>query len=200
MTQNIDLWVDPLCPWAWITSRWLLEAQKVRDFTIDFHVMSLGVLNEGRELPPEYAKFMSYAFAPVRVLIAAEDRYGHEILEPLYSEMGTRHHVGGVRDTDVVIKESLDALGLDADLAQAATNTDYDEALRASHHRGMDPVGYDVGTPVIHIGDVAIFGPVVTPAPVGEAAGKLFDGVVAVATTPGFYELKRSRTAEPTFS
>jgi hypothetical protein len=199
MTEHVDLWVDPACPWAWITSRWILEAAKVRDVEVDFHVMSLAVLNEGRDLPDGYKDLLQKAWGPVRVLIAAEERHGNKIVEPLYSAMGTRYHVGGNKDLTEVISGALRDVGLEADLADAATSTDYDEALRKSHHAGMDPVGYDVGTPVIHIGDVAIFGPVVTPAPKGEAAGKLFDGVMLVAATPGFYELKRSRTDGPIF-
>ncbi|HVA52394.1 MAG TPA: DsbA family protein [Acidimicrobiales bacterium] len=200
MTEHVDLWVDPLCPWAWITSRWLLEAATVREFEVNFHVMSLAVLNEGRDLSPEYAELLSKAWGPVRVLIAAEERHGNKVVEPLYGAMGTRRHVQGEKDFDKVIAESLSDVGLEADLAGAATSSEYDEALRVSHHRGMDPVGYDVGTPVIRVGDVAFFGPVVTPAPKGEAAGKLYDGVLLVASTPGFYELKRTRTEEPNFA
>src|SRR5271168_1373731 len=200
MTDQVDLWVDPLCPWAWMTSRWLLEAGQVRDFDVEFHVMSLAVLNEGRDLPESYRRLLDKAWGPVRVLIAAEERHGNKVIEPLYIAMGTRHHVHGEKDFEKVIAESLSEVGLEADLADAATSTDFDEALRKSHHQGMDPVGYDVGTPVIHVGEVAFFGPVVTPAPKGEAAGRLFDGVMLVASTPGFYELKRTRTAEPDFS
>jgi DSBA-like thioredoxin domain len=200
MTEHVDLWVDPACPWAWMTSRWLLEAGEVREFDVDFHVMSLAVLNEGRDLSENYLKLLKKAWGPVRVLIAAEERHGNKVIEPLYSAMGTRYHVNGEKDFNKVIVESLRDVGLEADLAEAATSTEYDDALRKSHHEGMDPVGYDVGTPVIHVGDVAFFGPVVTPAPKGEAAGRLFDGVMLVASTPGFYELKRTRTQDPDFS
>jgi hypothetical protein len=199
MTQKVDLWVDPACPWAWVTSRWLLEAQKVRDVEVNFHVMSLAVLNDGRELPEMYVEFMKQAWRPVRVLIAAEQRHGSAVIEKLYSAMGSRFHIKGEKDIDLLISESLKEAGLEADLADAQHSTDFDEALKKSHHQGMDPVGMDVGTPVIHFGDVAIFGPVVTPAPKGEAAGKLFDGVSLVAGTPGFYELKRTRTVGPSF-
>jgi 2-hydroxychromene-2-carboxylate isomerase len=200
MTKNVDLWVDPLCPWAWMTSRWLLEAAQVREFEVNFHVMSLAVLNEGRDLSPEYVELLAKSWGPVRVLIAAEERHGNKVIEPLYSAMGTRRHLQDQKDFDKLITDALNDVGLEADLAEAATSTEFDDALRASHHQGMDPVGYDVGTPVIHVGDVAFFGPVVTPAPKGEAAGKLYDGVVLVASTPGFYELKRSRTEEPNFA
>ena len=199
MSEHVDIWVDPACPWAWITSRWLLEATTVRDIEVDFHVMSLAVLNEGREMPEKYVEFMTKAWGPVRVLIAAEERHGNKVLEPLYSAMGTRHHVQGENDWDAVIVGALHDAGLDADLADAATDAAFDDAVRKSHHTGMDPVGYEVGTPVLHLGDVAIFGPVVTPAPKGEAAGRLFDGVMLVTRTPGFYELKRSRIEGPNF-
>ena len=199
MTQKVDLWVDPACPWAWVTSRWLLEAQKVRDIDVKFHVMSLAVLNEGREMPEKYVELMQKAWRPVRVLIAAEQRHGNEVVEKLYSAMGAHYHIKSEKDIDVLISEPLKEAGLEADLADAQHSTDFDEALKKSHHQGMDPVGMDVGTPVIHFGDVAIFGPVVTPAPKGEAAGKLFDGVSLVAGTPGFYELKRTRTVGPSF-
>ena len=199
MTQQVDLWVDPACPWAWVTSRWLLEAQKVRDIDVKFHVMSLAVLNDGREMPEMYVEFMQKAWRPVRVLIAAEQRHGNEVVEKLYSAMGSQFHIKSEKDIDVLISVSLKEAGLEADLADAQHTTDFDESLKKSHHQGMDPVGMDVGTPVIHFGDVAIFGPVVTPAPKGEAAGKLFDGVSLVAGTPGFYELKRTRTVGPSF-
>jgi protein-disulfide isomerase-like protein with CxxC motif len=199
MSQRVDLWVDPLCPWAWITSRWLLEAEKVRDLDVHFHVMSLAVLNEGRDLSPEYREGLKKAWGPVRVLIAAQQRYGDKVVEPLYSAMGQRRHVDQQEDFGQVIVDALADSGLDADLAAAATSDEFDVALRASHHEGMDPVGYDVGTPVINIDGVSIFGPVITPAPKGEEAGRLFDGVLAVATIPGFYELKRSRTLGPSF-
>ncbi len=199
MTDHVDLWVDPLCPWAWLTSRWLLEATTVRDVEVAFHVMSLSVLNEGRDLPADYRAFLDDGWGPVRVLIAAEQRHGAGVVEPLYSAMGARFHPGGEKDRTAVIAEALAEVALEADLADAATTTAFDEALRASHAAGMDPVGYEVGTPVVHVAGNALFGPVVTPAPKGEAAGRLLDGVLAVMATPGFYELKRSRTLGPIF-
>ena len=200
MTQRVDLWVDPICPWAWITSRWLLETRRVRDIDVHLHTMSLSVLNDGRDLPAEYADLMARAWGPVRVMIALEKREGPESLEPFYSAFGDRYHVRAQRDDFLkVAREALNDVDLDSSLIDAATSDEFDAELRASHFAGMDPVGFDVGTPVIHVGDVAFFGPVVTPAPKGEAAGRLFDGVLAVASTPGFYELKRTRTEDPSF-
>jgi hypothetical protein len=200
MTTQIDLWVDPACPWAWITSRWLLEAKQVRDIDVRFHVMSLAVLNENNEVPEQYKELMAQAWKPVRLLIAAEQAHGNDIIEPLYSAIGRRYHIDGNKDLSVILGEALAEAGLPAELVNAANDASLDTALRASHHQGMDPVGMDVGTPVIHINGEAIFGPVITPAPKGEAAGTLLDGVIAVMSVPGFYELKRTRTSGPVFS
>jgi 2-hydroxychromene-2-carboxylate isomerase len=200
MTQNIDLYVDPACPWAWITSRWLLEVEKVRDVKVNFKVMSLAALNENRDLSDDYKKLLAAAWRPVRVLIAAEQKLGSKAVRELYSAMGEEYHVRNNREIDEVIVAAINDAGLPSDLVNAAGDASLDAAVRESHERGMAPVGMDVGTPVVHVGDVAFFGPVVTPAPRGEAAGKLFDGVVLVASTPGFYEIKRTRTEGPLFS
>jgi 2-hydroxychromene-2-carboxylate isomerase len=201
--EAVQFWFDPVCPWAWITSRWMLEVEKVRPVRTDWRVMSLAYLNltqhEGKGLSEDYLERMGKAWGPIRVCAAAAADRGPEVLLPLYTAMGTRFHVEGRRADPNVIPESLAAAGLPESLAKAADSTEFDEAIKASHHEAFDDVGLDVGTPVLRIRGHALFGPVVTPAPKGEAAGRLFDGLALVAETDGFFELKRTRDRKPAF-
>jgi protein-disulfide isomerase-like protein with CxxC motif len=196
----VDFWFDPLCPWAWIASRWLLEVEKLRPVQPRWHVMSLSMLNEDKpDLPERHRELLARGWGPVRVCIAAEQKFGPQVLGPLYTALGTRFHNEKAERTRATIEAALAEAGLPAELADAADSNEYDEALRASHSGGMDRVGYEVGTPVISVNGTSVFGPVVSPIPRGEAAARLWDGVLLIAGTDGFFELKRSRTRDPIF-
>jgi hypothetical protein len=196
----VDFWFDPICPWAWIASRWILEVEKVRPVTPRWHVMSLSVLNsEKDDISESYKELLATGWGPVRICIAAEQQYGPEVLGKLYTAFGTRFHIEKAPRERATYEAALKEAGLPTSLADAAESTEYDEALRASHKDGMDRVGYEVGTPVISVKGTSVFGPVLSPIPRGEAAAKLWDGVLAIAETDGFFELKRSRTRDPIF-
>lgn len=199
MTQAVDFWFDPICPWAWMTSRWMLEVENVRDVHTTFHVMSLSVLNEGRELPADYRKLMDEAWPSARVSVAIQNEFGPEKLRDWYTAIGTRFHNRAQPKSRETIAAALAEADLPAELVERGSTDANDAALRASHHEGMDPVGDEVGTPVVRVNGMSLFGPVISPAPKGEAAGELFDGFVKVTAYPGFFELKRTRTVDPIF-
>jgi 2-hydroxychromene-2-carboxylate isomerase len=201
--EAVQFWFDPVCPWAWITSRWMLEVEQVRPVRTDWRMMSLAYLNltqhEGKGHSADYMERMAKAWGPIRVVAAAASERGREVLLPLYTAIGARIHVQGRREDPNVLPEALAEVGLPESLVSAADSDEFDEVIKASHHEAFDEVGIDVGTPVLRVRGTAIFGPVVTPAPKGEAAGRLFDGLALLAETDGFFELKRTRDRKPTF-
>ncbi|MGF6831902.1 2-hydroxychromene-2-carboxylate isomerase [Paenarthrobacter sp. TE4293] len=197
--NKADFWFDPVCPFAWITSRWIGEVEAVRGIRTEWHVMSLSVLNEGRDLPADYRAMMDDSWGPVRVIIAAQELHGSSYVKPLYDAMGEQIHHEGNKDRSSVIQKALAEVGLPAELARFAHSDEYDAALRSSHEAGISLVGQDVGTPVVAVNGTAFFGPVLTRIPRGEEAGKMWDATVTLAGYPHFFELKRSRSESPEF-
>ncbi|PJJ63498.1 DsbA family protein [Compostimonas suwonensis] len=197
---RVDFWFDPSCPWAWMTSRWVDEVTEHRDLDVHWHVMSLAVLNEDKDVSEEYKAFFPRALMYTRLVAAVRELHGDEVVKPLYDALGTRIHPGGSKDPGEVIPAALAEVGLPAELAAYADSDEYDTQMRASHFDGIERVGQDVGTPVIAVNGTAFFGPVISPAPTGEIALTLWDGVVAAASYDGFFELKRSRTRGPVFA
>jgi hypothetical protein len=185
---TVDLWFDPICPWTWLTSRWLLDVETVRSVKTSFHVMSRWLLNAGNQ-----------PLGPARVALAVGEQYGQEQLSAFYTAIGTRIHdkqQGPGRDT---IDGALADVGLPPELAELAETDDHDDVLLASHHAGIDPVGDDVDTPVMHINGAAFVGPVFSPRPKGEEAGRAFDGALTLASQSAFVELRRTRPVGPSF-
>ena len=204
---RIDLWADPMDPWSFVLANWLGEVERVRPVEVGFHLMSVSLLNADKDVPGQYRDDpqafldrMQRAWGPVRVGTAAVAEHGEQALRPFYTAMAERIHRGGMTDYGQVIAEALAEVGLPAELLEAATSTEYDEALATSHRAGMDPVGTDVGSPIVHVAGAAFFGPVVSRIPRGEAAGRLYDSLAGLAEFPGFWELKRTRTEEPDLS
>ena len=198
--MTADFWFDPLCPWAWITSRWILNAAEVRPIEVNWHVMSLAYLNSGKDdLPEEYRKLLAEAWGPVRVCIAAEQAFGPEVLLPLYTALGNRFHLEQKPKDRATIEEALVEAGLAHLPGRCRGVRRVRRRAEEVPPRGHGPGRLRGGHPGDQCEGRGLLRPGGHPAPKGEAAGVLWDGVLAVAGTPGFFELKRSRDVPPIF-
>ncbi|SEG70325.1 hypothetical protein SAMN04489712_109161 [Thermomonospora echinospora] len=189
-----DFWFDPSCPYSWITAQWLREVVTVRPVELRWHLMSLSVLNEGREDDPE-GDPEGYLWLPVRICAAVEQEYGQDALVRFYTALAARVHAPAPEWGPDLFHSALAEAGLPEKPAEAARSTAYDEVIRASHAEGVGLVGDHVGTPIVAVtapdgGRIAFFGPVISRVPRGEQAGRLWDGTLLVAGTPGFHEIK----------
>jgi hypothetical protein len=200
MTTKAEFWFDPMCPWAFITSRWILEVEKVRDIEVSWNLFSLPHLNKDREMPEKYKAIFANSWACARIIKSVEKDFGKEKTLPLYSAISTRIHVLKETVSKDLLSNSLNEVGLDLKYLAEMENSKWDTQIIESHERGIKLVGDDVGTPIIAVNGVGFFGPVISPAPKGEEAGKLWDGISIAAAYPGFFELKRSRTVGPIFN
>jgi len=199
VSPAVDFWFDPSCPWAWMASRWVDEVARLRDLDVTWHIMSLAVLNENTDVSDEYRAFLPRALRYTRLVAAVQELHGQAMVKALYDALGERIHPGGNSDADEVIPAALADVGLPAEYAAHADSDAFDPQMRASHFDGINRVGDSVGTPVISVNGTAFFGPVISPAPMGDQALALWDGVLAVSAFDGFFELKRSRTRKPIF-
>ena len=203
-TTAVDFWFDPVCPFSWIGSRWLLEVERLRPVAIRWHIMSLYLLNAQRTDDPRYVEYLLDVTGPARVMSAAAERCGDGVLRDLYTAFGVRIFDHWRYPSAVECREAMRAAlaetRLPAGLLERCDDAGVDDALRRSHTAGVAPVGDEAGTPTIHVGGTALYGPVLNAIPRGEAAVRVFDGAVLLAGVPDFFELKRTRTAEPVYT
>ncbi|WP_371674698.1 disulfide bond formation protein DsbA [Streptomyces sp. NBC_00289] len=200
---RVDLWCDPVCPWAWTTAQWLLEVRRYRPLALRFRVMSLVLLNEGRtDVDARYRLLARHGWGPARLCIAAEQDFGPQSLARLYPALARRFHDKPVRRGPSALRDALTEAQLPPHLVQTATSTVHDEALRVSHEQAVAAFGAQAGTPLLSLHQegrtaTTFFGPVLDTVPLGADAVRLWDGLFALMLTSGFRELKRHRGAEP---
>lgn len=203
-TTVVDFWFDPVCPYSWIGSRWLLEVEQYRPVAIRWHILSLYLLNAHRTDDPAYVDYLLEVTGPARVASAAAVQFGDGVLRDLYTAFGVRifdqwRHASGDECREAM-RAALAETGLPSILLDRFDEPGIDDDLRRSHRAGLEPVGKEAGTPTIHIGGTAIYGPVLNAIPRGEAAVRVFDGALLLTGVPDFFELKRTRTAKPVYT
>jgi 2-hydroxychromene-2-carboxylate isomerase len=194
VTTAIEFWFDPTCPFTWRTSRWAREVERAGEATIEWKVMSLGILNEGREIPEEYREGMVRGARFLRALVATEELGGSDAVGRLYDALGAHLYDEDEGLADDVLLRSVSDAGLDGSVADAADDETRDAAVRASHEEGQRRVGTESGSPITaYDGGPAFFGPVVAPAPTGDDATTLLTAMASLSKVGAFSEVKRSR-------
>lgn len=198
--MHVRFYFDPICPWCWITSRWLAEeVEPNRDIEIDWRSISLLVRNEDRDMPEEYRAPAEFTFKLLRVAEALRADGRADQVGAYYTEIGTRIHRDQDRDFDVA--DALAAAGIDTSYASAFDDPALDAAVRAGTKEAEELAGNDVGTPIVAYEVDGIwkgyFGPVIPEVVRGDAALRLWDGLSLLIETDGFYEIKKTRTVGP---
>lgn len=210
--SDLEFFFDPVCPWAWITSRWVEEVQSLRSYDVRWRFISLKLLNANNTADwysDEYKRWHTMGHEALRIAAHLQATQGNEAVAALYTACGREGHVNQRRDefaasTEIFMTEVLAKAGLDTSLVRYAFDDTYDAVIAQETELALTRTGRDVGTPILTFkpgadNEGSFFGPVIARCPRGEEALKLWDAIELLATTPGVAELKRSLRAKPVF-
>ena len=202
-SDQVEFYWDPICPWCWITSRWMEDVRRQKDIHVTWRFFSLKMFNAERDVSPDLSILHSMGLRALRIAAAVRAKHGNEGVARLYTLMGTSyHHDQEDIDEPEVAQAILERGGFAPTLATAVEDSDWDKTIETDMARAAAKVGNDVGVPIIVLNGgegPGFFGPVISPAPTGEVAVALWEGLIAVGRTPGFFELKRTREIGPRF-
>lgn len=202
--DTVEFYWDPVCPWCWITSRWMIDVGSQKQIQVNWKLFSLKKINAGRDIAKDFKILHEMGLRALRVAAAVRKEYGNEGIAKLYTVMGTRyHHDKEDIDEPEVLDKILQTCGFAKQLADAVNKNAWDKMIAADMDQAIAKVGRDVGVPLIVLDGgkgPGFFGPVFSPAPSGQAAVELWDAIIVAGRTPGFFELKRTREIGPQFA